>query len=364
MARDLLAETKAEVDDLTAKGFEYQRLRSDSDNYRKLYDDLERITREQIINQSFQQSILQLVDPARPSAKQVFPSMAINLTAGFFFWTIIGVGGILLLDSLDGRVHSPEDASKLPQVEVLAALPRLRRTAGSRKSGGVVAILPRSRRTKLFLEYQESVRTLRNSIIAALADRKPRSLAVAGTRDDEKASTIVANLGFSYALLNRKVLMIDADLREPTLHTLLDKDGNVGLANVITGERTWREAMVKVARENLFLMPAGAMTENSSDQASMRMRSLLESVYPEFDLVIVITPPILAAPEAAPVAASTDAVLVIARAHSTAASDITATYAALRRERAYVGGLVMTDVPGLAKPKLYPTSSGRLKRAV
>ena len=110
MANNLLAETRAEVDGLTARAFDYQRLKNDADNYRKLYDDLERITREQVINRSFQESILQIVDPARPAAKHVFPNMPLNLAAGFLLSVIIGVGTILILDNLDKTVRTPEDA--------------------------------------------------------------------------------------------------------------------------------------------------------------------------------------------------------------------------------------------------------------
>ena len=361
MAHDLLAETRSEVDGLTAKAFEYQRLKNEAANYRKLYDDLERITREQVINRSFQDAVIQVVDPARPSAKQVFPSMPLNLIAGFFLSGMVGIGAIVLLDSLDGRVRSPEDAVKLPDVDVIAALPRFQNSR--KKSGRVVAIMPKNRRTKLLLEYQESIRALRNSMIALMTDRALRSLVITSPSAYEDASNIVSNLAFSYAMLGRKVLLIDANLREPALHRMFEKEGTVGLADVVAGKKTWQEPLVKVAREELYLLPAGLMTESSSDLISTRMPSLLDDIYAEFELVLIVTPPVLAAPEAVPLATSAEGVLVLSRARSTAAKDISAAYAALRRARANIVGMVMTDVDGLAKPKIFREAPGITARA-
>ncbi len=364
MAHHLLAGAKAEVDNLTARSFENQRLKNEAENYRKLYDDLERITREQIITRSFKEAILQVVDPARPSAKQVFPSMPLNLLAGFVLFGMIGIGGILLLDSFDGRIRSPEDAAKLPHVDVIAALPELREPAlGIKSLGGSVATLPRNRRTRLLLEYREFIRALRNSVSSVLVDGELRSLVITGSRAHENGSNIVSNLAFSYALLNRKVLIIDANLREPSLHRMFEKDGAAGLADVVAGKKTWQETLVKVAREELFLMPAGVMTESSSDLLALGMRKLLEKIYAEFELVLIVAPPLLAAPESIPIAGSSDGVLVIARAGSTSSNDITAAYAALRRARANVIGMVVNDVKGLAKPKLYSDAPQTKSRA-
>jgi polysaccharide biosynthesis transport protein len=347
MTHDLLASTKAEVDNLTAKAFEYQRLKTEGENYRKLSDDLERITREQVINQSFRESILQVVEQALPSAKQASPRVLLNLGAGFVLCSLFGLGAIFLVEMLNRRVRSAEEAGRLPNVEVIAAMPKIGRTTN------VVATIPRDQRTRSLLEYQDSVRALRNSAISIGLDRPFRSLVITSPRENENSSNIGANLAFSWAMLERKVLLIDANLREPSLHAFFEKSLNSGLAEVIAGEKTWNETIVRVAREQLFLMPAGVMTESSSDLLSTAMPELLESLHKQFDLVLIVAPPVLVAPESAPVAGFADAVLVMARAHSTVSRDIKDAYSLLRRDRANIIGMVVNDVKGLARPRLY-----------
>jgi succinoglycan biosynthesis transport protein ExoP len=350
MAGDLLAKTRSEVDALTTKSFEYQRLRNEAENYRKLYDDLERITREQVINRGFQEAILQIVDPARPSAKQASPNMILNLIAAFLLSAMLGVGGVAVLDTLDGRVRTPADAAKLPNVEVIASLPKF---APWGKSARVAGTTPRNRRTTLLLEYQESIRVLRNSIFMTALDHPMRSLVITSPSVGENASLVSANLAFSYAGLGRKVLLIDADLREPSLHIIFEKTTSIGLAEVLAGQTPWRETLIQVAREELFLMPAGVMTDQSPDLMSTGMQRFLHDVSKDFDLVLILAPPMLAAAESAPVAGAADAVLITTKARSTESKDITATYSLLSRARANIIGLVLSDVRGLIKPRLH-----------
>ena len=353
MSGDLLAKTKVEVDGLTARAFEYQRLKEESENYRKLYDDLERITREQVINRGLQEAILQVVDPAKPSAKPASPNMLVNVLAALVFSFIIGLGGVVFLDSLDGRIRTPQDAEKLPNVELIAAMPRLAGALRKRRGRAVVGKLPKASRTDLLLLYEESVRILRNSILFARLDRPFRSLVVTGPRASENGPIVIANLAWSFALLGHKVLLIDADLRDPSLHHIFEKTPSSGLADVVLGKIEWKDTLMKVAREHLFLMPAGVAADNMPDHVPGRMRRILEAAFAEFDLVLVMAPPVLSASESAPLAGVADAVLVMADSNYTVSADITAAYAQLRRARANIIGMVLNEVPGLEKANTY-----------
>lgn len=364
MAHNLLTATKDEVDKLTAKAFEYQRLKNESENYRKLYDDLERVTREQVLNRGFQEAILQIVDPARPSAKQAFPNLLLNLLAAFVLSGMLGVGGVTVLDALDGRIRTPAEAAKLPNVEVIAAMPDFGSSRASRMNpGSAVGALPGSRRTRLLLQYQEYVRNLRNSIAFTTMNSPLRSLAIAGPRSNIKAPNVIGNLAFSYARLGRKVLLIDANLRQPSLHKIFEKTPSRGLAEVISGERIWNETLIQVAREQLFLMPAGVMTDHSPDLLSQGIHTLLESAYKDFDLVLILTPPVLAAPESASLASSADAVLVMTCARVTLSNDLLAAYALLGRAQANIIGTVVNNVKGLIKPTLFTDASVKSRHA-
>ena len=365
MTHDLLATTRTEVDGLTSKSFSYQHLKNEAENYRKLYDDLQRVTREQAINRGFQGAILQVIDPARPSLKQASPRMFLNLFAATFLASLLGSVAIVLVDLADSRIRSPEDAARLPNVDVLAAMPRFGSAFKGRKERcDVVATMPRNRRTRLLLEYQEFIRALRNAIISATLDGPCRSLVLTSPCENEHASTVISNLAFSYAILGRKVLVIDADVRDPSLHRSFEKSGGSGFAEVMAGEKTVNQTLIRVAREDLFLMPAGTMTDSSSDLISTGIGKLLDAVSQEFELVLILAPPLLAAPESVLLAGAADGVLVMARADATSSSDITAAYSLLQRHRANIVGMVVNDVKGLTKPKLFAETPGITARAI
>ena len=348
MAFKLVGETKNEVDRLNANAFEYQQLKSTSENYKKLYEDLDRVTREEDINRSFQDAVIQVEDTARAAAKKAFPLMWLNLALAFLLSGLAGIAGVVLYDTLDTKLHGAEDAAKLPNVDVIASLPRMKRSmqlgGGSNKEGGVIGKMPKNQRTKLLMQYHESIRALRNSIDFAELDGSLRSLLVTSACAGEGKSTISANLAFSYALLGKKVLLIDADMRRPSLHNIYEKKVVHGLAEILEQKAGWSTALLKVAREHLFLLPAGTITERSSDLVGTGVQTLLEEAYEQFDLVILDGPPLLGAPEAAQLAALANGVLVVTRAGCSTTKKVNEAYALLKRARARIVGMVMDDV--------------------
>ena len=107
MSRSLVSEAKNEVDRVAAKSYEYAQLKSEAGNYKKAYDDLQRVTREEKINRSFQDAIIQVFDPARPAVKPVSPNLAVNLSVAFILSGFLSFLGVLLFDALDAEISYP-----------------------------------------------------------------------------------------------------------------------------------------------------------------------------------------------------------------------------------------------------------------
>jgi capsular exopolysaccharide synthesis family protein len=367
MARKIVDDTKKEADDLNSRVFQYAQLKNDAENYKKLYDDLERVTSEEDINRTFQDAVVQIEEPARAAAKQISPSMAINLTLAVLVSGFLAVGFALLSDLLDTKLRGPEQAARLLNVDVIAALPKMKRLSisagGGKGTNRVVGKMPKNRRTRVLSQYYESIRALRNAIGLADFDGAIRSLMLTSPNAGEGASTIAANLAFSYGLLGKKVLLIDADLRRPSLHTFYEKPMTVGLAEVLEGKCKWNEALLKVAREQLFLLPAGIISERSPDLIAPGIRRLLDEAYAQYDLVIVDAPP-LGIAESLQLAALSDAVLVIAQSGATPVKHVAAVYKSLARARANVIGLVMNDVSERDSQGLYEGKALKTERIV
>jgi capsular exopolysaccharide synthesis family protein len=205
--------------------------------------------------------------------------------------------------------------------------------------------MPKSQRTKTLLQYHESIRGLRMNIEFVRLDVPLHSLLVTSASAAEGKSTIAANLAFSYALTGRKVLLVDADMRRPALHVMFEKKSSNGLAEVLEEKMRWNDGLLKIAREHLYLLPAGTMSERSSDLVQTGVYKLLEEAYQEFDLVILDGPPLLGAPESAQLAAMATAVLMVSRAGFSTKKRVNEAYSLLKRARARIVGMVIDDVP-------------------
>ena len=348
LSRKLVTETKEEVERLSARSHEYVELKRDADNYKKLYEDLQRVTREEKVNRSFQDAIIQVADPARPGAKAVSPSLPLNLSVGFVLSSFFGLAGVFLFDLLDSRVATVEDARRAIAVDVLATIPKFKTTDALRPGGLDRLALPgkvaESTKTPLLLEYQDAIRTLRNAVELTRRGGSYKSILLTSATAGEGKSTIAANLAFSYAMLGRKTLVIDADLRRPSLHTLFGASASTGLSEVLSQSISWQESLIKVAREPLYFLPAGTYFEDSSDVITSGLSHLLERIYREFDMVVIDGPPLLGIPETLQLAKSAAGVLLVARAGSSTTPLINEASASLARAQANVVGLVMNNV--------------------
>jgi polysaccharide biosynthesis transport protein len=366
MALKIVDDTKKEVDALNDRVFEYQQLKSDAESYKKLYGDLERVTSEQDINRTFQDASVQIEEPARPAAKHIFPSMGVNLTLAVFLSGLLGVGFALLHDTLDTKLRGPEQAAKLLNVDVIATLPKLKRLSLSygRNSAAtqVVGQMPKTDRTRMLIQYYESIRALRNAVgLREFGGGAFHSILLTSANAGEGKSTTAANLAFSYGLLGWRVLLIDADLRNPSLHNFYEKPLTTGLAEALEDKCKWKDALVKVAREELYLLPTGVMSDSSPDLIAPGIKALMQEAYADYDLVIVDAPP-LGVAESLQLATLADAVLVVAKAGSTSAKHVASAYTSLARVKANVIGLVMNDVSDSDYRSLYGGKEPQLAR--
>ena len=161
----------------------------------------------------------------------------------------------------------------------------------------------------------------------------------------EGKSTIATHLAIAHAQQGRSALLIDGDLRRPSVHRWLGVPNTVGLSNVLTGETTWREARVRVeAFPKLEVLPAGSPSRRASDLIGSELSRLLEEAGKEYDLVILDSPPLLGFPEPLEMATAVDGVLMVVRTGQTNRNALASALATLSRLRANVVGIVMNEV--------------------
>jgi capsular exopolysaccharide synthesis family protein len=346
MAQQAVGGAKAEFDETNARSFGYQAAKREADGDKTLYDELMRKIKEAGINAGFQNSAIRIADSARPALKPVFPDIPLNLLLAFLFSALLAVGAAVVSDMLDKTIRDPEQVARTLHTEVIGSLP-LMKSRPALSAGGLRA--PSKIGDKASEDdlsgFNESVRTLRNSILLSNFDRRYRSLLVTSAAPGEGKTTTAASLAAAHAEQGRRTLLIDGDLRRPSVHRNFDIPSVVGLSNVLMGEIPWREARVRIdSVPQLDVLPAGPPSRRAADLIGRGLTELLEEAASEYDLVILDAPPLLGFAEPLQMATAADGVLVVARAGQTSRKAVASVLATLHRLRAHVVGVVLNEV--------------------
>lgn len=164
----------------------------------------------------------------------------------------------------------------------------------------------------------EQYRTIRTNILFSVVDRPLRSLMVTSSAPAEGKSTTVSNLAVVFAQQGKKVLLVDADLRKPTVHYTFRKDNHVGLTNVLTKQAPFQAAVKETDVDNLFVLTSGPIPPNPAELlGSSAMEELLAEAYKQFDLVLFDTPPVLAVTDAQILANQCDGTILVVHSGKT-----------------------------------------------
>jgi capsular exopolysaccharide synthesis family protein len=353
MLKAAVTETKAEFDRLNSRSFEYQSLKREADADKKLYEELITKIREAGINAGFQSSTVRLADSARPGVKPVFPNLPLNVSLAFAISTILAVGAALLSDTLDTTIREKEQIARLIKTDVVGALPLVKSwragpfLASRRAAGAGLENLPVPTREedRILTGFEEAVRTLRNTILLSSFDRPMKSLMVTSATPGEGKSTVAAHLAMAHAQQNHKTLLIDCDLRRPSMHLKLGLKANTGLSAVLLHGIAWRSVTMEVPGvPNLDVLPTGSSSRQAADMIGKVLPQILEEAAAEYDLVLVDSPPALGFPEPLQMATAVDGVAVIALAGQTDRKALAAVVNMLQRLRTNVVGVVLNEV--------------------
>lgn len=231
------------------------------------------------------------------SNQQVSPKVALNLTLGAIVGLIFGFGIAFFLEYMDSSVKSIDDVEKFLQLPVLAVVPQ------------GVGILYNQNGVS---PDAEAYRILRTNIEFNRKNPEDNAISVVSGAAGEGKSTTMMNLGYVCAQGGYTTLLIDADLRRPTLHKYFDVDNSVGLSNYLTTDMTLEEVIMQSNFENLFFMPSGKTPDDPSGILnSRRMSDLLSNVKQRFDLILVDSPPIIGVSDASVIASEVDQTMIV-----------------------------------------------------
>jgi len=197
----------------------------------------------------------------------------------------------------------------------------------------------------------ESIRSLRTSVEYTMAKQDLKTILITSAKPQEGKTTTAANLAISFAQIDKKVLIIDADLRKPSLHHVFNKQNRGGLANVLNGQLGIHDVVRETYVNNLDVITSGPVPHNPSEiLASDRMSELLTELKQFYDAIIVDTSPILGLSDGQILSAKCDGIYIVIQFGTTRRSDIQAALKNLEQIQANLLGTILN------KAKLNPAN--------
>ncbi|MCY8232288.1 CpsD/CapB family tyrosine-protein kinase [Priestia endophytica] len=190
----------------------------------------------------------------------------------------------------------------------------------------------------------EQFRTVRTNIEFSSPDTDLRTIVVTSPNPAEGKSTITANLAVVFAQQGKRVLVIDSDLRKPTVHYTFHTENHVGLSNILTRQATLEKTVKTTKQENLWVLTSGPIPPNPSELLGSRgMNALLEKAKNEYDIIILDSPPVLAVTDAQVLSNLTDGVVLVVSSGKTQIDSAKKTKELLESARAKILGVILNN---------------------
>lgn len=282
-----------------------------------------------------------LISPAGPAEKAA-PQPANILVAALLAGGMLGIVLGLLQEHLDNRVQFGDEAGFILQSSVLGFVPLIKEEEKRllERAHGFSDPDPAS--------ALESYRVLRTNVQFATAQNPIRSLLVSSSVPGEGKTLTAANLAVAMALDGKSVILVDADLRAPTLHEKFDLDPQPGLTNVLRGERPLTHALQETLVRGLRVLVAGPLPPNPAELLhSDALETLHQQLKGLADIVIFDSPPLLAAADTQILSAELDGVLYVVQLGETTRPALEQAAGLLSQARANLVGVIFNKVdPG------------------
>ena len=269
------------------------------ENLQKIMDAVVlRIEQERIDATLPKKGIVEITDQAEPGVKPVSPNLTLNIILGVIVGLIVGVGLAFFIEYLDTSVKTIDDVERALQSPVLGVIPQ---NVGSLLQEG-----PES-------PHAEAYRVLRTNVLFSRKREDANSLTVVSGGAGEGKSTTIFNLSVVFAQNGERVLLVDSDLRRPSLHKLLSVSNSIGLTSYLLGQSTLEQVIQTTTIPTLDFLPSGKLPSSSLGILnSTQMKDFILEAKRRYDFVFFDSPPIMGVSDASILASEVDlAVLVI-----------------------------------------------------
>lgn len=279
---------------------------------------------------------LNLIEAADLPTRPIGPKSSTIILMSIAIAFLISAGAAYLIEYLDDSIETPEEINRVMKLPVIGFIPEIDKDD---HKGTIVAEKPRS-------VVAESFRALKVSLDFGKSDVPAKSLLVASVSKTEGKSMIASNLAITYALNGKKVVLLDSDLRRPSLHTYLSLPNEKGLTTLLLQpEISVQDCIQSLSVQNLTVITAGKPVENPSDLiSSERMKEILSELSERSDYLIVDGPPVLVT-DSTILSTAVDEVLIVVGYGLTRRSEAVIALKRLQSAGAKISGVVLNRIP-------------------
>ena len=323
---------KADVLDLQKRSVQYNILKREVDTNRDLYNGLLQRYKEVDVAGGVRANNVFIIERAGLPGGPSSPNLSRTLMLAFGVGLGLGLGAAYLIERIDETIHSAEDLEQTSGLALLGVIPKAPKDVSAEDE----LADPRS-------ALSEAYRSLATSLQFATESGLPKTLVLTSAGPAEGKSTTAFAIARHFATMGLKVLLIDADLRNASLHRKMQLDNTIGLTNYLTGACTPPEAFQKTSVPNLAFMSAGPLPPNAADLlAGSRLVSLLSVGLEVFDLIVVDGPPVMGLADAAILSNTAQATVFVVGAGQAKSSLVKGALRRLQLARAPLIGAVLT----------------------
>lgn len=293
--------------DLNAKRIDYTVLEREAETNRTLYNSLLQREKDLQVIANSRANNVRVIDRAEVPGAPFSPNHRRAWALALFLGLVLATAVAFALDYLDDTIKTPEDVARRLKLRFLGLVPAVRGERHPLLSGPVPH------------DFGEAFRALRTALVSSTATDGPKVISVTSAQPLEGKTTTAVNLAMALAVGGARVLLIDADMRRPSVHKALHLSSDRGLSQLLAGQARMREVVQRTHDPNLLVMPAGRTPSNPSELlASERMRALVSGLEAgPFDWVVIDTPPVLAVTDAVIVASMVASVVFVVGAEMT-----------------------------------------------
>jgi capsular exopolysaccharide synthesis family protein len=349
-----------EVTGQDEKAIQYNILKRDVDSNRQLYDAMLQQMKQASIASAMRASNVRIVDPAQPPNSPAFPNFKLNSALGMICGLILSIAAVTIRERADRTLQQPGDIKLWAEMTEVGVIPAASAVAASaryyepsKRLSDEAKLLPTKvpqspvkwNSQSMIAEAFRS--TLTSVLFMADTGDMPKVVVFTSANAADGKTTVASNLAIAAAEIRMKVLIVDADLRRPRMHSIFDISNERGLIDILRGEANEASLPDLIQRtqiSNLFVLPAGAPTHSASHLLySPAWAEMLNALRKEYDMIFVDTPPMLQMTDARVAARAADAVILVGRSNHTTRDALIAAKERLAEDRIRVLGAVLND---------------------